>query len=94
MKLQFRTRTGSIYELEGDENGGTWKRITKPLVPGSMDPTGGIYTSYSPIIVGHVVIIVCADYVSGSSPRMVATSAVTQIIPNEGLEVLDGKEYS
>jgi hypothetical protein len=89
VKLQFRTRTGSIYEIEGDKNGGTWKRIEKSVVSGDLRSTEGIYTSHSAIAIGHPVVLLCPNYVSGSGPRMVATSAVVKIIPNEGLEVLD-----
>lgn len=81
MLAQVKTRSGSIYEIDGDENGGTWKRLEGPANT-LVRTTGGIYHSRSPILLGQPMVLICPPLETGNV-RLIETSDVVGITYEE-----------
>lgn len=93
--IQFRTASGSIYELEGDKKGGTWKRLEHSPESNEVRTASGPYSRHSPIRVGSSVVITGPSLVLGRDYREITTSPVIQIIEGDGIEeIKDGEEHT
>lgn len=91
-KIQFRTESGSTYELEGERDGGTWSRLEHSAESTEIRTKDGRYDTFHPypILIGHSVSIICPKFVPNADIRLIHTSAVTEII----LEEKDGQKHS
>lgn len=87
--LRFRTASGSLYEVEGDEDGGIWRRLEASPTSAHVRTDEGIYTYRSPISVGSRVEFVGPPITKGADARFVVTTEVKSI---EGSD--HGREFS
>jgi hypothetical protein len=82
MLLQFKTKSGSLYEVEGDENGGTWKRLEAGPGSNGVRTDKGEYNYHTPIRLGLPVVFTGPPLIPDADTikvRYIRTNLVTEI---------------
>lgn len=77
--IRFRTRTGSIYQIEPKEK--RWDRIVESSESGPLRSRSGKYNTVSKVQVGKTVVLVCPPFnPEVDIPRVIETSEVEEIL--------------
>ena len=92
-KIQFRTQSGSIYEVEDKEDGtGTWRRLIKGEGSIFVRTDEGPFNWRTPIAIGYSMIFHGPPLIEGALLREITTTPVVEVVPGEGIEVIDEGE--
>ncbi len=94
--IQLKTQSGSVYQLDYDEegHGGTWSRLEHSPDSTAVRSSTGRFLDHYPLRVGSHAIIVCPPFAEGRGNREIITSPIIQIIQGDGIEVLDGEKHT
>jgi hypothetical protein len=78
--IQFRTETGSLYEIDYDKK--QWSRLEEPKIQGRkpLRTKTGPFNEISDIVIGQFVLILGPSLTPGKERRCIRTSYVVEIL--------------